>query len=71
MSSSWNLPPGCTPRDIDRAAGELTICATCGREVYRESLNEDGDCRRCTQAAALEDTRTDPKPDPIDEPDDV
>jgi hypothetical protein len=36
--TGWNLPPGCTPLDVDRAMGCLTRCASCGKEIY---ANED------------------------------
>jgi hypothetical protein len=34
MSNYWNLPPGCTPADIDRAmGGNEPHCHFCGKEV--------------------------------------
>jgi len=54
-SPSWNLPPGCTPRDIDRAMGELCECAVCGREAYADTIDSDGLCRTCQRAQAMED----------------
>lgn len=30
--SGWNLPPGCTTNDIDRASGAVVHCTLCGRE---------------------------------------
>lgn len=35
--TGWNLPPGCTTADIDRAAGVGEPCFVCGRDP-------DGDC---------------------------
>ena len=26
----WNLPPGCTQRDIDEAFGDDSVCEVCG-----------------------------------------
>jgi len=30
--TGWNLPPGCTQRDIDEAFGDYSVCEVCGRE---------------------------------------
>lgn len=53
---SWNLPPGCTDKDVDDAAphGEAVQCDNCGRMFDPE--DEDcfigwhssyGDCCQC------------------------
>lgn len=47
MSYFVNLPPGCTPRDIDRAMGELARCVGCRKEYYHDQLDEDGLCPWC------------------------
>lgn len=48
--SDWNLPPGCTSRDIDRAAGEYEEdCAHCNRTVMANELNEAGLCETCAE----------------------
>lgn len=54
-----NLPPGCTPKDIDRAAGELGHCKGCGKEFYLDRLDEDGYCKRCRNADDEYDKRRD------------
>lgn len=41
MNRNWNLPPGCTLRDID----PLRICARCEHEA--DELNDCGICREC------------------------
>lgn len=45
--SGWNLPPGCTEADIDRAVGDP--------EAWRRSTC--GDCRHCypVECAAVDD----------------
>jgi hypothetical protein len=48
--TGWNLPDGCTDRDIELAMGCLTRCASCGKEIYAgEDLNEDEEqiCSSC------------------------
>jgi predicted Zn-ribbon and HTH transcriptional regulator len=46
--SGWNLPPGCTPSDVDRAAGAYDAeCDHCGDVGLAYNLNEDGHCPRC------------------------
>lgn len=42
-----NLPPGCTDRMIDRAAGYYADCDNCGREVVADTLDDHGVCPRC------------------------
>lgn len=44
LSKLSNLPPGCSERDIDRAAGEPE-CPTCGHQPTDEEL--DSECPRC------------------------
>jgi hypothetical protein len=39
--TGWNLPPGCTTRMIDEAAGVYDICDCCGKGV------EDCICPEC------------------------
>jgi hypothetical protein len=39
--TGWNLPPGCTPADIDRAAGALVRCSVCGREFEPSAEQEE------------------------------
>lgn len=41
FSSGFNLPPGCTTRDIDRAAGVLWTCESCGIEFYPTDAQEE------------------------------
>ena len=59
--TGWNLPPGCTQADIDRAMGQDDVrCQGCGEEV--ESTQELEDyyirgrvrwlCRICGEAWA-------------------
>lgn len=53
-----NLPPGCTPRDIDRHFGELSYCSLCHKEVYKDELNnEERICKQCQIAIAREDRK--------------
>jgi len=54
---NYNLPPGCTDFDIDRAAGITTVCPECGREVYKDDLVKDFDfvCRSCARGIELAD----------------
>jgi len=44
MSASWNLPDGCTPDDIDIAAGASTRCWKC-RLVFDA---ENAKCPNCS-----------------------
>jgi hypothetical protein len=45
-----NLPPGCTDRDISRAAGDYqTNCEACGWVFLAYELNEDGFCEECAK----------------------
>lgn len=41
--TGFNLPPGCTNVDIDRAAGVGVVCECCGRDV------DDCICPECPQ----------------------
>jgi hypothetical protein len=43
MNAHWNLPDGCTPTDIDLAAGAVYRCR-CGRIV-----DSDKECPRCSR----------------------
>ena len=59
---NFNLPPGCTDFDIDRAAGITTSCRHCWREIYIEDCEEeDGErlCKRCAKNQYLADHRDD------------
>lgn len=43
----WNLPPGCTQRDIDRAYGQPDEqCAGCGEDLREEDTAVCYVCRR-------------------------
>jgi radical SAM superfamily enzyme len=37
----WNLPPGCTDRDIEIAQGGIAFCSQCGQEVEASALDDD------------------------------
>lgn len=50
-----NLPPGCTPDDIDIAMGAATRCMTC-MKVYGTNL---AGCPRCRAAEARADRMRD------------
>lgn len=59
---NFNLPPGCTDFDIDRAAGVTSCCSHCRREVYTDDLVEENDefmCKRCAKNQYLADNRDD------------
>jgi hypothetical protein len=53
--TGWNLPPGCTPRDIDRAMGAYSRCEECGREMEVDEDNEEQICARCAYPRDEED----------------
>lgn len=56
---SYNLPPGCSVRDIDRAAGCYPErCIRCCEEVIAYSL-EEGLCRRCVKEEEMEKMKSD------------
>jgi rRNA maturation endonuclease Nob1 len=59
MSTSWNLPDGCTPDDIDVAQGASRRCWQCRR--FFDAENDK--CPHCTfaeeQADYLRDRRKD------------
>lgn len=42
------LPPGCSSRDLELAAGAVRICRQCGRDFEPRSDGIDSDlCPRC------------------------
>jgi hypothetical protein len=46
----WDLPPGCTQRDIDEAAGgNRDICTECGVVLQSEEEWEVGLCMKCQE----------------------
>ncbi len=46
--NAFNLPPGVSCSDIDRAAGDFkTECCRCSDVVTAYNLNECGLCSRC------------------------
>ncbi len=48
--SNWNLPPGCTGRDIDHAAGDYNAdCESCEETFSACDLNADGLCETCVE----------------------
>lgn len=48
---SWNLPPGCTLRDIDESCGAHNAdCLGCDVTYQACELNEDGLCDKCVEA---------------------
>ncbi len=50
MTTGFNLPPGCTDADVDRAAPQSAVCDVCN-----ERLAEiDGLCERCAIDEAAE-----------------
>jgi hypothetical protein len=49
MRGDFNLPPGCTGKDVDKAAGdEIVECLNCGKQVLAYKLDEQGLCGQCT-----------------------
>ena len=40
----WDLPPGCSMRDIDRAVGAGEICEVCGNKVEKCICPECPEC---------------------------
>jgi DNA-directed RNA polymerase subunit RPC12/RpoP len=55
--TGWNLPDGCTDRDIELAMGCLTRCASCGKEVrHNEDLEgiDEYICSSCDGDAAYD-----------------
>jgi hypothetical protein len=48
--SNYNLPPGCTDADIDRAAGAYEEkCRRCDDPFEARDLNDVGLCDRCAE----------------------
>ncbi len=44
----WDLPPGCSQRDIDRATGEDEVeCPECEGEGTHDYGEGDQPCKRC------------------------
>ncbi len=50
MTTGFNLPPGCTDADVDRAAPQSTICDLCDERL----AEVDGLCERCAIDEAAE-----------------
>lgn len=51
-----NLPPGCTPGDIDRRMSEPTTCELCGEELddtEHRSISGEIICEECYDAEKL------------------
>ncbi len=46
--NGWNLPPGCTDRDIDIAQGAIAFCEQCGRDVEDPPVEGEVLCAQCT-----------------------
>lgn len=55
--AGWNLPPGCTDADVDRAMGGAEPrCCACGSEEELEEVWYRGQRLMCSRCAAhLED----------------
>lgn len=47
MRGDFNLPPGCTSKNVDAAAGEYQECLNCGKQVRSDKLT-NGICGQCT-----------------------
>lgn len=49
--TGWNLPPGCTDRDIEVAQGGIVFCIQCGREVEGGLFADDEEalCEQCAR----------------------
>lgn len=58
LSSNWNLPPGCTLRDIERACGDGVVpeCAYCDGPL---KMNNHGDYPRICEACRVNEDRED------------
>lgn len=46
---SWNLPPGCTERDIDNRFGDVGRCAQCDEKFDTDDLDKDWLCEDCAE----------------------
>lgn len=53
--NDFNLPDGCSSRDIDRAAGmDAEGCRQCGGAFCANELDENGRCDECIGMLAAE-----------------
>lgn len=46
----WDLPPGCTNKDIHTRFGDkpqLPLCKMCEKNTVDETLDGEGICQRC------------------------
>lgn len=39
--TGWNLPPGCTDRDIEIDQGTIVFCTLCGKDLDPEDFEDD------------------------------
>ncbi len=46
---SWDLPPGCTHKDIEDRFGDDSYCEDCEEDKSVNDLNDDGVCAECAQ----------------------
>jgi len=49
MNNPSNLPPGCSDRDIEEAAGAIRRCVQCGDWFAPDDVDENV-CQKCDRA---------------------
>ena len=54
--SDWNLPDGCSERDVNKAAGDdAEDCQRCNKSFCAYELDENGMCESCAEEKKAED----------------
>ncbi len=50
LAFGWDLPPGCTNKDIEKQFGDAPqppLCKMCEKNQISETLDGEGICQRC------------------------